>query len=272
MAAAAASVHRRRRSVRANRVAAGALIALLACAWAAPGAGTGWAATTRVEVVRLDALDRSYPSNEPAQGWRSYAFNPLRGLNDRSGYRFVSPSDPDGPYIRLRSTGRVGFGLAAELPFRLRQHLVLAWEWRVTRLPQGGDVSVRARDDQAGSLCIAVDPGWSGPDSVLCYLWENHGPRGTQGTQGTADGNPTHKSVILRTGEDDRLGAWYGERRHVAADYLRAFGRLPSAPAVVTLTIDTNDTDSEAEAFYRNIRLYTAPAAPTAPPAYSTNR
>ena len=104
---------------------------------------------------------------------------------------------------------------------------------------------------------------------MLCYLWENSGPHGAQGM---ADGNATHRYVILRSGEEDRLDFWYAERRDVAADFLQAFGRLPDKDAVLSITIDTNDTDSEAEAFYRDIRLYIPNSQLPPTGRYSTNR
>ena len=115
---------------------AGALIALIVV-------GQSQAAFADAQVMRLDVFDQTLAKNTVPAGWRFFRFNPLAGLNDRSGFWFVSGEGPDGPYIRLRSAGRMGYGLAAERPFRrlvtaprVRAHAT-ANRWRRARARTG---------------------------------------------------------------------------------------------------------------------------------------
>lgn len=203
--------------------------------------------------VRLDQFASSYPADTTPAGWHYFSFSPLPNPGSRSTYRFVVGNGDDQGYIHLRSSGRAGFGLASEQAFDLSKRPVLAWEWRAIEVPRGGDVRVPDRDDQAGSMCVVMNPRWLHPDAVLCYLWQDAGSRGAWGT---ADRDRTHRFIILRTAADP-LGIWMRERRDIAADWLQAFGYEPSGKAVVAITIDSNDTDSDAEADYRNIRVET---------------
>jgi hypothetical protein len=52
--------------------------------------------------------------------------------------------------------------------------------------------------------------------------------------------------VIVRSGEAD-IGKWIMERRNVWDDYRMIYGQEPVGPSVIALSIDTNDTRSQAE-------------------------
>ena len=54
--------------------------------------------------------------------------------------------------------------------------------------------------------------------------------------------------VVLRSGARD-LGKWLTERRNVAEDYIKIFGEVPEDPKAITISIDSNDTQSIAESF-----------------------
>ena len=65
---------------------------------------------------------------------------------------------------------------------------------------------------------------------------------------------------MLRSGPGE-LGQWLTERRNVVEDYRRVFGEDPEDPRALALSIDTNDTHSEAEALIGRI-TFTAAGAP----------
>ena len=52
----------------------------------------------------------------------------------------------------------------------------------------------------------------------------------------------------MRIGAKD-LGKWLTERRNVADDYTKIFGEIPDDPKAITISIDSNDTQSTAESF-----------------------
>jgi hypothetical protein len=203
-----------------------------------------------VETLRLDDFSKTFPENEVIPGWDSRKIAPVFGSGDRYFFQFVHKSAEE-HYLHVASGKNNSFTVGSERPFELKTWPVLEWEWKVSKLPKGGDVRVKERDDQAASVCVVVDPGLTGFDS-LCYIWENEGPKDKPITSSKREAS---KYLILRTGKSDKLGAWYKEERRIYEDYKRLFGKEPREKAVVGVQIDSNDTESSGEAFYRNIIL-----------------
>lgn len=54
--------------------------------------------------------------------------------------------------------------------------------------------------------------------------------------------------IVVRSGYDE-LGQWITEQRNVREDYKRIFDEEPEEIGYISLSIDSNDTDSRAEAF-----------------------
>ena len=54
--------------------------------------------------------------------------------------------------------------------------------------------------------------------------------------------------VVVRSGSAE-LGKWLTERRNVADDFKKIYQDDPDSPAVVSIAIDSNDTNSTAESF-----------------------
>ncbi len=203
--------------------------------------------------LRLDLFDKTLAPNELARGWIDRKFSPLLGNGDRFFFQFVH-NGADEHYIHLQSGRDNSFSVGREKLVSLQDWPVLEWEWKMGVLPKNGDVRVKERDDQAGSMCIVISPSFTGFDSSLCYLFENDGPKDTP-IKSTKRDNAYH--LILRTAKaGDPLGQWLHERRNVLADYERIYGHPPSGEALVAMLIDSNDTQSSSEAFYRNLVLH----------------
>lgn len=200
--------------------------------------------------MRLDDFSKTYDENDVIPGWDSRKISPLFGSGDRYYFRFVHKSDKE-HYLHMASGDNNSFSVGSEKSFEVKEWPILEWEWKATKLPKGGDVRINAKDDQAASICVLVDPGLTGFDSI-CYVWENKGPKNKDLTSTKRDDS---KYIILRTPGTDKLGQWYKEERRIYEDYKRMFGKEPREKAVIGMQIDSDDTESSAEAFYRNIFL-----------------
>jgi hypothetical protein len=173
------------------------------------------------------------------------------GSGQRYFFHFVHASAED-HYMHVATGRNNSFTLGTEKAYPLKEWPILEWDWKMVVLPKGGDVRVKERDDQAGSMCVVLNPGLNF-DSSLCYLFENDGPKDVPFT-GTRKSNA--KYLIIRTAAaGDKVGQWLHERRNVYEDYKKIFGREPSMSANVGIQIDSNDTESAAEAMYRNVIL-----------------
>ena len=54
--------------------------------------------------------------------------------------------------------------------------------------------------------------------------------------------------IVVRSGSDE-LGKWITERRNVVEDFRRIYGEPPDKPNALALSIDSDDTRSNAESF-----------------------
>lgn len=248
--AAARHTNRHETGTAGPRTRAGALLAATGLA-AAILAVAALVSAQGADSLRLDNWTESYAPNTEAPEWHSDKFAPLMGKGDRYFFEFVHKGEEH--YLHVASGRNNSFTVGLNKGIAIKDWPILEWDWKMGVLPKGGDVRVKEKDDQAGSMCVVLDPGISF-DSSLCYLFENDGPKDTPLT-GTKKSQA--KYLILRTAKSgDPIGQWLHERRNVYEDYKRAFGKEPQKPGFYGVQIDSNDTESAAEAYYRNIVLH----------------
>lgn len=209
------------------------------------GAEKGEAGTFR----HLDNFQKTLPPGKIPGKWKANYHLPVFGSGEKALIQFVHKSASE-HYIHLASGKNNWFSLGMDLPFNLKDWPVLEWEWKITKLPKGGDVRIPEKDDQAGAICLITGLGTFGFDSALCYLYENAGPKNTLVIHPK---NKNSRFYFLRTGEADGVGQWFKERRNIVQDYKKAFGDFPKSKALVVIQIDSNTTETSAEAYYRNI-------------------
>src|SRR5262245_35043023 len=135
----------------------------------------------------------------------------------------------------------------------VQKHPILEWEWRVVKLPTGGDSRKAATDDQAGQIYV-VFPRFPAAirSRIIGYVWDSTVPAG-ESFESARTGMLTY--VVVRSGSTDS-GRWIRERRDVLEDFERIYGEEPvEAVEVVCIGIDSNDTTSRAESYMGPIRF-----------------
>ncbi len=139
------------------------------------------------------------------------------------------------------------------VPISLKEYPILTWRWKVTKLPKGGDLRDKNKDDQAAQLYLHFAKF---PEAVniweLGYLWDGLTPEGSMLCSPQLIGCRV-KSIVLRTGPL-KLGQWVTERRNVYEDYKKLFkDRDIKAFKGIGLMIDSNDTNSNAECYFDDL-------------------
>ena len=157
--------------------------------------------------------------------------------------------------IRLVSEGS-SFGLHKTVDVDLNEFPILSWKWKVDSVPPAGDIREKSKDDQAAQIYIAFPAMLRFRSPTIGYLWDSNAPVGT-----IADGHSAVtpiKIIVLQSGKQ-RLGEWVQERRNVAEDYRRLFGK-DSVPKVgrVAIWINTQHTNSSAEATFADLQFLRA--------------
>jgi len=180
-------------------------------------------------------------------GWTGESFG------RRAFYDLAVEADGDHRVLHLRSQDEhstISKDISGKVLIRATP--ILEWTWKVTGLPIGGDL----RDARTSDLPIqlyVVWPRFPGMvrSRVVGYVWDASAPVGLIAPSRKA---ATVTFIVLRSGSKD-LGRWIQERRNLAEDYQRIFGEPPDDPRIVTISIDSNDTHSSAEAFIGAIRF-----------------
>lgn len=166
----------------------------------------------------------------------------------------------ENPHLQMISTGETAFGFKKDLAVDIREYRYLNWNWKSVKLPDGGDIRQKERDDQSIQIYLVFQkPGFNSLFSkppALAYIWDNKAPKESLVKSPQALlGNVRY--IVVRNGED-KLGKWFVEKRNIFADYCRTFGGKTSdrGPVMVTgvlLFINTHHTRSDAEGCIGNM-------------------
>jgi hypothetical protein len=167
-------------------------------------------------------------------------------LKEKSGKAdFAVVQDEGISAVRLRSAN-TSFSLQKEVNVDLKQFPVLAWKWKVTKLPGGGDFRRSSADDQAAQLFVAFTKTKS-----IVYIWDTSAPQGLM--EDTTPVPFMHvKVVVVRSGPAG-TGKWITETRNVYEDYKKLFGEEPPPVHGMRLQINSQHTGTSAESYFADV-------------------
>lgn len=156
-------------------------------------------------------------------------------------------SETVGQALQLRSKS-ASFALQKETHIALQDTPYLVWTWKVTRLPAGGNFRRRQTDDQAAQLIVSFSS-----TRFISYIWDSSVPKGVFGK---APSPPFREIMawVIQSGSEG-LGTWKTERRNLVADYTRLFGKAPKALRGLRIQINSQHTQTQAEASWKSILL-----------------
>jgi DUF3047 family protein len=176
------------------------------------------------------------PGEWKPQNWGSPHYDNLEIVDDDGRRALHLKSANDSTTLNREIKGRVN----------LKQTPILEWDWKSTVLPTGGNSCKKATDDQAGQIFV-VWPRF--PEAVrsriIGYVWDTTQPVGTI-CKSEKTGTVTY--IVVRSGTPE-IGKWLTERRNVAEDFRKIWDDTPDNPGAVSISIDSNDTNSTAESF-----------------------
>ncbi len=97
------------------------------------------------------------------------------------------------------------------------------------------------------------------PYATLMYVWDNQAPVGTVIVNPRSD---RIRKIVVDSGAA-KLGHWRDHRRDLRADYLLAFGEPPGELVSVAVMTDSDNTASQARAWYGKVTVEGAANPPT---------
>lgn len=133
----------------------------------------------------------------------------------------------------------------------LRNHPMLAWDWRAEQLPQGAREDKEDKNDSGAAIYVmfSVDGFILKRPKSIKYVYSSTLPVGTVVSYGKLQ-------VIVVSSALDGTGEWVSIERDVVADYKQVFGENPPhKPILIRLWADSDNTKSQATADFDNIRL-----------------
>lgn len=151
------------------------------------------------------------------------------------------------------------------------------FSWKVPALIEQADLATREHDDAPVRVVLAFDgdrsrlspkdaalselalalTGEPMPYATLMYVWCN------KRAPGSVVRNPRTdriRKLVLESGPR-RLNEWLEYERDIRADYERVFGEPPGALVGIGIMTDSDNTRSQARAWYGPLRLTPAHAA-----------
>lgn len=140
---------------------------------------------------------------------------------------------------------------------------ILRWRWAVTTLPEGADGRDPKKDDQA--IGIYIGSGGMLSRKSVAYRWETDTPVGAEGDARYGAGIVRIRWFALRN-KDGGTNTFVVEERNVAADYRKAFGKVPDEIAL-SVSCNSQYTGTKAAAMLDWIEFSAATNAPAPAPA-----
>ncbi len=172
----------------------------------------------------------------------------IREFQGQTRYRIVN----EGQNRVLEATSNnSASGLIFEKAYSLDDYPILSWRWKIQHTVQNGDARHKAGDDYAARIYV-IFPHWFFPKTrSINYIWANKLAKDSHIK------NPFTANAImlaLQSGET-RAGTWVSERRNVKDDYRRLFGEEPPAVGAIAIMTDTDNTHSQAKAWFDDLRI-----------------
>lgn len=215
------------------------------------------------------AFSSGQAGTELPAGWTREPFNDKKTPTD---YDMVNS---DGAVVlHAHAKSSVSF-VMHENTMDITPHPIVHWRWKLGTLPTGADNSTSSKEDSAARLVfifggdrsklplrdrtvMATAQKLSGremPYATLMYVTSSVAP------VGTFIENPHSRRVVMVVASraEDGLGHWQTLSRDVVKDYRAAFGEDPGPLEAYGVMSDSDNTGTEAEAWYGDISFSAAP-------------
>jgi len=142
-------------------------------------------------------------------------------------------------------------GLVKKVSVNLDQTPYLHWRWRVDGVLDHPDEQSKQGDDYPARIYVVKDGGWAlWRTRSINYVWSSSQPEGSVWPNAYTEQS---MMVAVRSGVPIDPSRWVTERRNLREDFKRLFGKDVHQIDLVALMTDTDNTGSNATAWYGDI-------------------
>ena len=184
-------------------------------------------------------------STEGLAGWEARKF---KGATEYSLVR-----DSGRTVVKAVSKGTAS-GLFKKVKLDPKNFRYLRWSWKIAGAVKNGDETTKAGDDYAARVYVVFPGRFFWQTKAINYIWANRLARG----EAIPNAFTSHTMMLAVESGPERTGQWITEERDILADYRRLFGGEPRGIGAIAIMTDTDNTGSEATAWYGDITLSTA--------------
>ena len=135
-------------------------------------------------------------------------------------------------------------------PLRFRY---LRWSWKTAGIVEKGDEKSKTGDDYAARVYVVFPGRFFWQTRAINYIWANRLPIG----QSIPNAFSSKAMMVAVESGPSKTGKWLSEERDILADYRRLFGEEPREIGAIAIMTDTDNTGSEATAWYADISIST---------------
>lgn len=196
-------------------------------------------------VASAEELAISRFATEGIKGWEVKEF---KGLTR------YQPVQEDGRTVIKAQAKGAASGLFKKVELDPKTYRYLSWSWKIAGTVAGGDEKTKAGDDYAARVYVIFPGRFFWQTRAINYIWANKLPRG-ESVPNAFTGNAI--LLAVQSGQS-KAGQWLQEKRDILADYRRLFGEEPREIGAIAIMTDTDNTGSEATAWYGEITLSTS--------------
>jgi len=198
-------------------------------------AATSYAAENRdVVISTFGQKDLSRWQQKEFEGTTSYTF---------------SRDDAKKWVLKAHSNGTAS-GLAREIEVDLSKTPYLNWSWKIEKFPEVENERSKKGDDYPARIYVIFSTGpWFWDTRALNYVWSTAMPVGESWPNAFTS---KARMIAVQSG-GDRIGGWVTEKRNVREDIATLFGIQVDTIEAIALMTDTDNSSSEAVAYYGDI-------------------
>ena len=187
-----------------------------------------------------------------ASGWGAGRLPSDWQIKIKDGRPDISPcTNSETHCIHLKSV-KASFALERKVNVNLTEMPYLAWEWKVSQLPTGGDFRRASTDDQAAQVLVGFED-----NRVISYIWDTTAPKGL--LQSASAIPLVHIFAKVCQSGAAEANRWIRETHNVAADYERAYKRPVPRVKGLRIQINSQHTGTIAESYFGEVAFRSKP-------------
>jgi len=183
-------------------------------------------------------------ATEGLKGWESKSF---KGVTN---YNIVHE---DGKTVLKAHAKGTASGLSKNFVFKPVTHRYLKWNWKIANTISQGNEKTKQGDDYAARVYVVFPGRFFWQMRALNYIWANKLPKG----EFIPNAFTSNAMLLAVESGPSKAGQWVSEERDILADFRRVFGEDPPEAGAIAIMTDTDNTGSEATAWYGDITLST---------------